>query len=108
MKILIHPTFQKTLQKRFISIWLTAAISFSSGLYLSKTGHQIIAGVLFGVMGISIFGGLAYLFYQHYHVTCLECNGKTKTTKDSTKTKWVAHCERCQIEWDLNTGVGPH
>ena len=83
-----------------------SAISFGIGLFLHKSGFETSGWVLFGVFSISIFGGLIYLFYLHYHVSCLVCNGETKTTKDSTKSKWVAICKSCQIEWDLQTGVG--
>lgn len=106
MKTCIHTTYQKSLQRNFIIIWLIGAISFSVGLLLHKSGFETIGWALFGVFGISVFGGLLYLTYLHYHVRCPICNGETKTTKDSTQSKWMAICKHCQIEWDLQTGVG--
>ena len=91
--------------KKFISVWLAGAISFGFGLFFHKSGFENIGWALFSVFGISIFGGLVYLIYLHHHVACCACNGKTKTIQDSTKSKWVAVCEQCQIEWDLQTSV---
>nr|WP_315486194.1 hypothetical protein [uncultured Undibacterium sp.] len=105
MKTCIHPSYQKSLQRKFIFIWSTCAISFGAGLFFHKSGFEFMGWLLFGLFGILIFGGLGYLFFSHFHVNCLSCNGKTKTIKDSTNSKWLAVCSRCQIEWDLQTSV---
>jgi len=106
MKICIHPTFQKSLQRKFIFIWVTGVISFAIGLFFQKSGFSTMGWIMIGVFGVTVFGGLAYLSYSQFHVICLACNGATKTKQDSTKSKWVAVCKHCQIEWDLQLSVG--
>jgi hypothetical protein len=82
------------------------AFSFGGGLILHKSGYPQMGWGLFFIFTILIFGGLFYWYYQLHHVPCLVCLGKTKTAKDASKSKWVASCQHCQIEWDLQTGVG--
>ena len=106
MKTQIHPTFQKTLQKQFLVVWVTGALSFGGGLALQKYGYPQMGWGLFSIFAFSIFGGLFYWYYQLHNVPCLVCQGKTKTAKDASKTNWVANCQQCQIEWDLQIGVG--
>lgn len=105
MELRIHSTFQKTLQREFLILWLVGAFSIGSSIYFLKHDYKIIGLVLALVFSFFCFGGPAYLFYKLHHVSCLVCNGKTKTTKDLTKTQWVAVCSHCQIEWDLQTGA---
>ena len=106
MRTQIHPTFQKRLQKQFIVVWVTGVLSFAGGLALHRNGYPQMGWVLSAIFAISIFGGLMYWYYQLHNVPCLMCKGKTKTAKDASKSKWVANCQQCQIEWDLQTGVG--
>lgn len=106
MEIRVHPSYQKRLQKNFIKIWLTGALSFGFGLYFHRSGHEALGWIILSLFAISIFGGLMYLTYLHYHVSCLACKNKTKTKVDTTKTKWIAVCSHCQIKWDLQTSVG--
>ncbi|GAB2892695.1 hypothetical protein GCM10027046_21990 [Uliginosibacterium flavum] len=106
MQSRIHPGFQKSLQRRFITIWIAAALSISGGLLLHRQGYPLLGWVLSGLFGILVLGGLLYLSWRLHHVKCLECGGKTRTRKDATRTQWVAQCEQCQIEWDLQTGAG--
>jgi hypothetical protein len=102
----IHPHFQKTLQRRFIKIWLGAAFSIGASLLLHRQGYSQLGWIMATVFGVLALGGLLLLTWQLYRVPCLACGGKTRTTKDATRTQWVAQCEACQIEWDLQTGVG--
>ena len=106
VKTQIHPTFQKTLRKQFIAVWLICAFSFAGSLAMHKFGYPRVGWGLASVFAGLAIGGLLYWRYQLRHVTCLVCQGKTKTMKDVTETKWMAHCRHCQIEWDLQTGVG--
>ena len=106
MQTRIHPHFQKTLQRRFIKLWLSAALSITASLVLYRQGYPQWGWVMAAVFGVLCVGGLLLLTWHLYHVRCLQCGGKTRTTKDATRTQWVAQCEACQIEWDLQTGVG--
>lgn len=106
MQTRTHPHFQKRLQRRFITIWLGAALSFAASLLLHRSGYPQLGWGMAAVFGVVAVGGLLRLMWGLYHVKCLACGGKTRTTKDATRTQWVAQCEACQIEWDLQTGVG--
>lgn len=101
MKSCIHPTHKKSVLKKFFAIWVTSAIFFGLGLFFNRSDFKIPMVVFFGLVAVSIFGGLFYLLYLHYNVTCLTCDGKTKTISNKSESKWIAVCERCQIEWDL-------
>ncbi|MEQ1590589.1 MAG: hypothetical protein ABL902_09585 [Gallionella sp.] len=106
MKSIAHPTFQKTLQRQFLIIWGTCVLCFGGGLYFLKHGHEQLGWVLASVFAVSGVCGLLYLYFNLHHVICLVCNGKTKTKADRTRGTWIASCEHCQIEWDLQTGIG--
>src|SRR5512135_470838 len=105
MKTLVHPTFQKSLQRQFLFMWPACALCFGGGLYFLKHGHEQLGWTLacaFAAIGV---GGLLYMNYCLHHVTCLVCRGETRTKAHPTERKWVAICEHCQIEWDLQTGI---
>jgi hypothetical protein len=105
MESRIHPIFKKSFHKKFITIWLVCAFSLGGGIYLLRHGHATLGWMLALVFSILCFGGLGNLFYKLHTVCCLVCNGKTKTTKDPTKTHWVAICSHCKIEWNLQIGT---
>lgn len=106
MKQCIHPTFQKTLQKEFFVMWLVCALSIGSALFFLKSGHPVIGWGLSIMFVVFCVSGLLLFSYKLHHVMCLVCGEKTKPAKDLTKSRWVTHCDKCHIEWDLQTEVG--
>jgi hypothetical protein len=106
MNLQPHPSFGKSFQRFFLRAWLTAVALFAGAMLLLKNDFGILGAMLAAAFGIAVVGTLAYLFYGLYHVTCPVCGQQTRTTKDSTGTCWVAHCEICDTTWDLGVGVG--
>lgn len=106
MKTIVHPHFSKTFQKILLTTWTGSAFCFGMGLFLLKNQAESV-GKFFALAFVLIaLGGMGYLYYRLRHVICLECGGKTQSSKDKeTRSKWVAICPNCHIRWDLQIGV---
>jgi hypothetical protein len=80
-------------------------VSVVAGICFRWAGFETIVMGLSYICAAVMIGGWLHLKYFLYHVKCLVCNSKVKTTKNSAKSKLVAVCKDCQIEWDLQTEI---
>ena len=106
MEVQVHPTFETTFKKLFVSIWLSWVSAGGGIVYFSRHDQGPIPVVMFSALALAGVGCFVYLMYRFRHVSCPACNRTAKTRKDATQTRWVAVCTHCHIEWDLKIGVG--
>jgi cytosine/uracil/thiamine/allantoin permease len=96
---------QHKLRRGFIVAWVSAAVSFSLALYLLKHGYEALGWTFAITFAVVVVWGLAFAFWRVHRVKCPECGSHAPTRKDESGHWWVATCDRCQIQWDLKTGV---
>jgi cytosine/uracil/thiamine/allantoin permease len=96
---------QHSLRRRFMVFWTSAAICFALSLYLHKQGHEALGWTFAIGFAVVVVWALTFAFWRVHRVKCPECGAHAPTCKDETGNWWVATCDRCQIQWDLKTGV---
>lgn len=101
-----HPWFAGWFQRFFLRAWCVAAGSMGAGLWLLKHDHERLGSFLCVVFVVSATVTLAFLYWRLHHVACPRCAHGTKTGVDARRSRWVARCGRCGVEWDLGLGVG--
>ena len=100
-----YPAVQRALRRTMLFALPFSFFCFGTGLYLHKKGYEILGWTLEAAFGATIVWALAYMSWRLHRVRCPQCGGRAPTQKDETGNWWVANCNRCNIQWDLKTGV---
>jgi cytosine/uracil/thiamine/allantoin permease len=100
-----HPAVQRSLLRGLATAWISAAVCFALALYLLRHGYETVGWAFAAAFGLVIVCALFYAFWRIHRVNCPQCGERAPTKKDKTGNWWIATCDRCKIEWDLNTSV---
>jgi hypothetical protein len=98
-----HPSFQRNLRILAITLLAGGVLAVSAGLLLNRLGYETLAWLAFMVFGLNVASAVILSFWRLHHVICPDCGGQTRTVKDETNREWRSICDRCRVNWNLDT-----
>lgn len=103
----IHPTIEKRISKIFKRGWCSGVFFFTAIVVLEffeVLDRSIAIGLAVG-FALSVLVAVLYTSYLLHSIRCPDCNLPLNTHENDELQRWVAICEECKIEWNLNIGV---
>ncbi|MDD4173948.1 MAG: hypothetical protein WC328_04530 [Kiritimatiellia bacterium] len=99
-----HPSMSRRMITFIFTVALLGVFAIGLSFCLDGKNDQISDLMLISFM-ILVSTGLIGGFVMLYNVRCPDCGGRTQTTQNNKLDMWQAHCQKCDITWDLGLGT---